>query len=159
MNKKTVKTFAGLFLIVVALLDINPSKVIDFIKTIKPSTPVVVVDKPDDRLIELASPAAKAVTAKEDRDKLAVFMGEFGNRKYDKVTMQNLNDIMTKAGGEYFNGSLQNGDKTSKYPTLAGELQKLIDVQEVDSAETILAEDQMKEFSNRCKALAWVLAR
>jgi hypothetical protein len=153
MNKQTI---AGLVLVVVALFNITPDKVINLFKKGINVTPVVVVDKPEERLIEKVTPIAKLVTSKEDKDRLAIFMNEFGDRKYEKVTMQNINDILTKASQEYFNGSLH-VDGKSKYPGLAGKLRELVDVQEVDSQETILNSDQLKELSVRCKALSWAL--
>lgn len=156
MNKQTI---AGVILVAVALFDISPARIANFFKTGRIVTPVVVVVKPEQRLIEMTKPIAEMVSLKEDKDKLAVFINELGNRKYENVTMQQVNNIMTKAGHEFFGTSFQLEGGKKKYPDLAPALVKLIDVQEVDSQETVLNADQLKELSNRCKALSWALTQ
>jgi hypothetical protein len=157
MNKRA-RAIAGLLLVAVALFNITPEKIASYIR-IWPVNPVVVVDKPSEELIKMTKPIADMVTEKSDREMIAVYYNELGSRKYSSITMQNVNDIMNISGKEYYNGALRNSDGTSQYPGLADAIKTLVDVQEVDSQDTTLNADQLAEFSRRCKALAWNMAR
>lgn len=152
MNTKNI--LAGVVLLI-AIFNITPDKVVDYVKKaniVVPSVPAVVIDKPDDAFITKTKPVADLVTNKSDREMMAVFCEEFSNRKYTDVTMQNMNDILTEAGKVFFKGTLK-----GKYAGLETELVKLVNVQEIDSADNKLYPEQLKEISNNYKALAWNL--
>lgn len=155
MMTKENRLVLGFILFIVGFFDINPSKVIDFInsKVVKP-TPVIVIDKPSDSLIALTKPVADVILDKQDKKHFAVFFNEFSSRKYENVTMQNINDILTIAVKEYFGDTVK-----GKYTTLADNLVKLLSVQAVQSADSKLTNTELKEISDRLKALAWNLTQ
>jgi len=148
---KQANTIIGVLLILLALWNPDLSK-IRIPDIIAPTPPVVVVDKPTDELLTKAKTVADLIKDKDDRDKGAIYYAEFSTRVYNDATMQNINDILTISGKEYWEGTIK-----GKYAGLADALRKLTDVQETDSGDTPLSKSQLEEISKRYKALAWAL--
>lgn len=150
MSKQT-NTIIGVLLILLALWNPDLSQ-IRVPSIITPNLPVVVIDKPTDELLNRAKVVADLIKDKEDRDRGAIYYDEFSRRVYTDATMQNINDILTISGKEYWEGAIK-----GKYAGLAEALRKLTDVQETDSGDTPLSRSQLDEISKRYKALAWAL--
>lgn len=155
MISKKARLILGFVLLIIGFFDLNPSKINDFINhnIVKP-VPVVVVDKPSDELIALTKPVADVILDKDDKKHFAIFINEFSNRKYKDITLQTVNNIITAAAKDFFGDSIK-----GKYKSLPDDLKKLLSVQAIESADNALTDLELKEISNRFKALAWNLAQ
>lgn len=152
MNNK-IKAFIGVLLVLFSISD--ASKIENYIRSIiprMPNTPVLVIDRPSDHLLEMTKKVSVLITDKADREKAAVLFLEAGNRKYKTVTPQQLNDILTMASREYWGTTIK-----GKYPGLSEGLQKIVLVQNTEAADAYLSPDELMEYSLRFKALAWNL--
>lgn len=80
----------------------------------QPNISVLNIEKPTDNIIDLVNPVAKIVSDPTDRAKLAIFSQELSIRikKYNDIDLQQLNDLISLAGEEFFRGSLN--DKYDK---------------------------------------------
>jgi len=110
----------------------------------QPNVSILKIEKPSDNIINLVNPVAKIVSDPTDRAKLAIFSQELSIRmkKYNDVGLQQLNDLISTAGEEFFRGSLNN-----KYETLSDGILSLIHGVTGDDNHTLstLEKDKLSE--------------
>lgn len=148
---KTLRLWLGLGLLGVAFLDVNP---LDYIPDVIPNTPVLVIDKPSDSLINLTKPAADKIRKSEDRIEMAIFMYEASKRldkpEYRDITGQNVDTLLVTAGKEYLDVPVSVDN-----PGFSGELQSLIET--VIGNKDVYLEDKAADLSDAFESLAWNL--
>jgi hypothetical protein len=110
------------------------------------------ITQPSDEILSKVRPVAKLVTDTEDRAKIALFNYEFSQRvlKYD-TDAQKLNDLYSKAGSNFFHGSLK-----GKYSGFADSLKVLFE-SVVGSDNHVLTTQEKQALKELFSGLSWAL--
>lgn len=112
----------------------------------------IVVEKPNQEVLDLVNPISVTIDNKEDRLKLAVFNYTFASRvsKYDTDT-QKLNDIYVTAATEFFGDSL-----VDKYDDLDGMIILLFE-KTTGSENHTLTQNEKENLASHFNGLTWAL--
>ena len=158
MAKKN-KTIIALLLMLYGVFGINVdiSKLIDYIPSLPAPTPEVVVvdvDKPEGKALEYAELISGIVTGEEDRKKLAIFNHQFASRiLLYNCDSQSVNDVYALAGKTFFQSSL-----VDKYDNLAESLVSILSDVLTDENH-VITDEERKTLSQYFNGIAWGLAQ
>jgi len=149
-----IKNIIAILLITYGLLG---NSMFDILDTPTPEpTPAVTlkIDEPTDALKSKVVPVASLITNDDDRVEVAIFFLELSSRieKWD-LNLQQLNDVVVRAAGQYFNGRLH-----GKYDGFDEGLTRLI--LDVTGSDIHVLTDQEKfKLHEAFEALAWALVQ
>lgn len=119
----------------------------------KPDVAILNIDRPSDRIIELAKPISDLITDPTDRAKVAIYSQEFANRvkTYD-AQLQQVNDVLALSASKFFEGSMND-----KYKDLDVTIIDLISSATGGDDNRQLTNDEKNEISERFMGVAWSL--
>ena len=148
MGKKIFVIALTLFAVFgVSWIDIDLSSIIP-----QPQQEIIVVDKPNQEIIDHVQVISEIITDPSDRAKLAIFNYEFANRVQNYNTnSQQVNDVYTLAGKNFFGDTL-----VDKYDNLSSELVEIF--KQILSADNhTLSNDEKKRLHDYFMGIAWVI--
>jgi len=147
------RALIGLAFILVGLfLPQIQERIPDILVKPEPSTPVIQIAEPNQKVIEKVSSVAALVTDDMDRVRLAIFNDIFSKRILDyNADSQQINDVYTEAARNIFGNSMK-----GKYEGYAAGITALfIDVLGTQNHQ--LSEVEKSQLSAYFRGLAWCL--
>lgn len=141
-------------IIAISLIGVGSFGVIQ--KRININVPTITIDieKPSENILQKVEPISDLISDKKDRINIAIFNKEFSERiKKYHTDVQQVNDVYTLAGQEYFSDSLK-----GKYANLGKKIANLISNITTEDNH-ILSNEEKQELSDTFSGLSWALIK